>query len=199
MNTGDPILRKDTMADKWEWTLTIVLSRATVGLFLLSVLFHDFPAMSLLIECYKWIRSFAKPSWQPLRASSRSLFSGSRSQSQPWAKVIWSWRSVFVRSLPCSEEPLSAGLPTEHASPLYHFSASCSNLRTQGSQNLCWEPRLNAQLLILLTVANGVPSEAQRPETTSEEKVVTNTRLASLFLFGIWHQRFDFLPVPWDC
>lgn len=69
---------------------------------------------------------------------------------------------------------------------------SCSNLRTQGSQNLCWEPRLNAQLLILLTVANRLPSEAQRPETTPEEKAVTGS-LLYLPLFGIWHQLFDFL------
>lgn len=77
---------------------------------------------------------------------------------------------------------------------------SCSNLRTQGSQNLCWEPRLNTQLHILLTVANHVPSEAQRPETTPEEKAVqTPGSLLCLLLFGIWHQLFDFLPVPWDC
>lgn len=167
-------------------------------LFLLSVLFHDFPVMHLFIENYKWILSIAKPSWQPLRASSCSLFFRKQitKSALGWGVLklevslcevsSWFWGKSLCRA------PHWACL-----SPL-SLLTSHSNLRTQGSQNLCWEPRLNTQLLILLTVANRVPSEAQRPETTPEEKAVTGSLLC-LPLFWTWHQLFDFLPVPGDC
>lgn len=58
---------------------------------------------------------------------------------------------------------------------------SCSNLRIQGTEN----PGLTLSFSFLLRGANCVPHKAQRPETATEEKTVSNTRLTSLSL-SLW-------------